>query len=52
MYWARMAETDVETLERGYAALNRGGLPVVLGLLDPDIEWQSTRRAPRAAGIV
>jgi ketosteroid isomerase-like protein len=34
-----MGEADVEALERGYAALNRGDLSVVLELLDPDIEW-------------
>src|SRR5262245_12638593 len=39
MYWARMASANVETLKRGYDALNRGDLSVVLELLDPDIEW-------------
>jgi ketosteroid isomerase-like protein len=34
-----VGEADVEALERGYAALNRGDLSVVLELLDPDIEW-------------
>ena len=34
-----MAEADVETLRRGYAALNRGDLSVVLELLDAEIEW-------------
>jgi ketosteroid isomerase-like protein len=34
-----MGEADVEALERGYAALNRGDLSVVRDLLDPDIEW-------------
>ena len=29
----------MEAIERGYAALNRGDLSVVLELLDPDIEW-------------
>lgn len=33
-----MGEAEVETLERGYAALNRGDLAVVLDPLDPDIE--------------
>jgi len=34
-----MAEANVEALNRGYAALNRGDLSVVLALLDPEIEW-------------
>ena len=34
-----MRNAEVETLKRGYAALNRGDLSVVLDLLDPDIEW-------------
>jgi len=34
-----MGEAEVETLERGYAALNRGDVSVVLDLLDADIEW-------------
>jgi uncharacterized protein len=39
MYCARMGEANVEALRRGYAALNRGDLSVVLDLLDPEIEW-------------
>jgi uncharacterized protein len=46
MYCARMSEADVETLERGYAALNRGDLSVVLDLLDPDIEWHEPSPSP------
>jgi ketosteroid isomerase-like protein len=46
MYWPHMAKTDVETLERGYAALNRGDLSVVLGMLDPDIEWHEPAPSP------
>jgi uncharacterized protein len=40
MYCAQMGEADVDTLRRGYAALNSGDLSVVLELLDPDIEWR------------
>ena len=43
-----MGEGDVETLERGYAALNRGDLSVVLDLLDPDIEWHEPGWSPEA----
>jgi ketosteroid isomerase-like protein len=41
MYCVPMGEADVEALKRGYAALNRGDLSVVLDLLDPEIEWQA-----------
>jgi ketosteroid isomerase-like protein len=34
-----VGEANVEALRRGYAALNRGDLSVVLELLDPEIEW-------------
>jgi uncharacterized protein len=34
-----VGEANVGALRRGYAALNRGDLSVVLDLLDPDIEW-------------
>lgn len=43
-----MGEADVETLECGYAALNRGDLSVVLDLLDPDIEWHEPGWSPEA----
>jgi ketosteroid isomerase-like protein len=43
-----MGEADVEALERGYAALNRGDLSVVLDLLDPDIEWHEPAPSPDA----
>lgn len=38
-----MGEAEVETLERGYVALNRGDLSVVLDLLDPDraVRWEA-----------
>jgi uncharacterized protein len=48
MYCVRMAEADVEALEHGYAALNRGDLSVVLDLLDPDIEWHEPGPSPEA----
>jgi ketosteroid isomerase-like protein len=48
MYCAQMAEADVETLRRGYAALNRGDLSVVVELLDPDIEWHEPAPSPEA----
>src|SRR5215204_1327137 len=44
----RMGEADVEALERGYAALNRGDVSVVLDLLDPDIEWHEPGWSPDA----
>jgi uncharacterized protein len=43
-----VGEADVEALERGYAALNRGDLSVVLDLLDPDIEWHEPGDSPEA----
>jgi ketosteroid isomerase-like protein len=46
IYWAQMGEADVETLRRGYAALNRGDLSVVLELLDPEIEWHEPAPSP------
>jgi ketosteroid isomerase-like protein len=45
MYCAHMSNSDVETLKRGYAALNRGDLSVVLELLDPEIEWHEPARS-------
>jgi uncharacterized protein len=43
-----MASANVETLKRGYDALNRGDLSVVLELLDPDIEWHEPAPSPDA----
>lgn len=43
-----MASANVETLKRGYDALNRGDLSVVLALLDPDIEWHEPAPSPDA----
>ena len=40
MYCAHMGERNVEALRRGYAAINRGDLSVVLELLHPEIEWR------------
>lgn len=36
----------MEALQRGYEALNRGDLSVVLDLLDPDIEWHEPEPSP------
>jgi ketosteroid isomerase-like protein len=43
-----VGEADVQTLRRGYAALNRGDLSVVAELLDPDIEWHEPAPSPEA----
>ena len=43
-----MAQANVEALQRGYEALNRGDLSVVLELLDPDIEWHEPGDSPEA----
>ena len=43
-----MAEANVAALQRGYEALNRGDLSVVLELLDPDIEWHQPEPSPEA----
>ena len=45
IYCAQMGEADVETLRRGYAALNRGDLSVVLELLDAEIEWHEPAKS-------
>ena len=39
---------NVETLRRGYEALNSGDLSVVHELLDPDLEWQEDPASPEA----
>lgn len=36
----------VDELRRGYEALNRGDVSVVLELLDPDIEWREPAPSP------
>ncbi len=43
-----MAEQNVNALKRGYAALNRGDLSVVLELLHPEIEWHEPAPSPDA----
>ena len=43
-----MASANIETLKRGYEALNRGDLSIVLELLDPDIEWHEPAPSPDA----
>ncbi|MDQ4078076.1 MAG: nuclear transport factor 2 family protein [Chloroflexota bacterium] len=34
-----MAQQDVTTLRNGYEAFNRGDIPAVLNVFDPEIEW-------------
>jgi len=34
-----VASADVQTLQNAYEAFNRGDMPAVLGVMDPDIEW-------------
>jgi ketosteroid isomerase-like protein len=43
-----VAEANVEALRRGYDALNRGDLSVVLELLDPELEWHEPGDSPEA----
>lgn len=43
-----MPDADVDALKRGYAALNRGDLSVVLELLHPEIEWHEPANSPEA----
>jgi ketosteroid isomerase-like protein len=43
-----MTEAYVDQLRRGYEALNRGDVSVVLELLDPDIEWHEPSPSPDA----
>ena len=38
----------MEALQRGYEALNRGDLSVVLELLHPDLEWHEPGDSPHA----
>ena len=35
-----MSEENVNTMRRGYEAFNRGDIDAVMGLMDPEIEWQ------------
>jgi uncharacterized protein len=39
-------DTYIDQLRRGYEALNRGDVSVVLELLDPDIEWHEPAPSP------
>lgn len=43
-----MATADVQALQLGYEALNRGDLSAVLELLDPEIEWHEPEPSPEA----
>ena len=43
-----MPDANMEALQRGYEALNRGDVSVVLELLDPDIEWHEPSPSPDA----
>jgi ketosteroid isomerase-like protein len=43
-----MRPEDIEALERGYAAWNRGELDAVFGLVDPEIEWAPGADSPEA----
>ena len=43
-----MADADVDALKRGYDALNRGDLSVVVDLLHPDLEWHEPAESPAA----
>jgi uncharacterized protein len=43
-----MVSANVDTLKRGYDALNRGDLSVVFELLDPHIEWHEPALSPEA----
>jgi uncharacterized protein len=43
-----VAQANVETLRRGYEALNSGDLSHVHALLDPDIVWQEDQPSPEA----
>jgi uncharacterized protein len=40
-----MSQSNRETVEHGYAALNRGDLEAVLALLDEDFSWSEGERS-------
>ena len=44
-----MSQENVEAVKRAYGALNRGDMPTVLGLCDPDIVFDNTNAAFDAA---
>ena len=35
-----MSEENVNIMRQGYDAFNRGDIDAVMGLMDPEIEWQ------------
>jgi uncharacterized protein len=43
-----VGEANIDTLKRGYSALNRGDLSGVHDLLNPDIEWHEPTPSPDA----
>jgi len=43
-----MGEAEVRELRRGYAALNRGDVSVVVSLLASEIEWHEPAPSPEA----
>jgi ketosteroid isomerase-like protein len=43
-----VTQADIESLRRGYEALNRGDLSVVSELLHPEIEWHEPGPGPEA----
>jgi len=48
MYCARMGQAEIDELRRGYAALNRGDVSVVVELLDPELEGHEPGHSPEA----
>ena len=48
LYCARMGQAEIDELRRGYAALNRGDVSVVVELLDPELEWHEPGPSPEA----
>jgi ketosteroid isomerase-like protein len=43
-YWNDMSQQNVEIVREGYAALNRGDIEALIGLADPDVEYDVSRR--------
>src|SRR5215212_5202369 len=46
-----MAQQDVETLRAAFEAFNRGDIPAVLAIFDPEIEWQEPGGGQSAQGV-